>query len=161
MRKRDMPENLQRQRLETGALVVGYVMSHLDTSYLSGRNLTAWPQAFAEASEALGVAASSIRFLRDEFDPVHDNSRQGWYKRPMYPSRLRVIDELQELGNDALLELAHRILQRDDESTNDAIDSLAVANSVAHNVAERLLTGRRAEEFFLERSETIIGVHPD
>jgi hypothetical protein len=79
----------------------------------------------------------------------------------MYPSRLRVIDELQELGNDALLELAHRILQRDDESTNDAIDSLAVANSVAYNVAERLLTGRRAEEFFLERSETIIGVHPD
>ncbi|MCH7589154.1 MAG: hypothetical protein IIC78_14140, partial [Chloroflexi bacterium] len=79
----------------------------------------------------------------------------------MYPSRQRVVEELQELGNDALLELADRILQRDDESTNDAIDSLAVVTGVAHNVAERLLTGRRAEEYFLERSEMIIGVAPD
>ena len=31
---------------------------------------------------------------------------------------------------------------------------------MAHNVAERLLTGRRAEDYFIERSADIIGIEP-
>jgi hypothetical protein len=56
------------------------------------------------------------------------------------------------------LELAARILGRDEEATVEAIDSLAVTTRVAQNVAERLLTGRKAEEYFLAHSRSLIHV---
>jgi len=68
-----------------------------------------------------------------------------------------VLDELEVLSDDALLELISRILSQDEEAVGTAIDSLAVTTRVAHNVAERLLTGRRAEEYFLEHSQELIG----
>jgi hypothetical protein len=96
--------------------------------------------------------------LRDEFDPVHPNPRKGWHKREMRPDRQRVLDELKDVGNEALLELVDRILRRDEDATAPAIDSLAVVNRVAQHVAERLLTGRLAEEYFLANSTSLIQV---
>jgi hypothetical protein len=69
-----------------------------------------------------------------------------------------VLDELQDVSDDALMELIARVLARDDEATTEAIDSLAVTTRVAHNVAERLLTGRRAEEYFLANTRSLVQV---
>jgi hypothetical protein len=44
------------------------------------------------------------------------------------------------------------------QATAEAIESLAVVTHRAANVAERLLTGRRAEDFFMARSDEIIRV---
>ncbi len=71
-----------------------------------------------------------------------------------------MLDELQDVSDDALLELVSRILGRDEETIAEAIDSLAVVTKIAHNVAERLLTGRRAEEFFLAHSASLVGIEP-
>ncbi len=68
------------------------------------------------------------------------------------------MDELFELSADALMELVSNILTRQSSATDEAIDSMAVSTKVAHNVAERLLTGRRAEEFFIENSLEIVGI---
>jgi len=68
------------------------------------------------------------------------------------------LDELKDVSNDALLELVARISQHDETAIVEAIDSLAVINHVAYNVAERLLTGRRAEEYFIANSEPLIQV---
>lgn len=151
----------QARRLKIQAVVIGYAMSRLDSSYLAARTCSTWKDAFAEASEILSEAAASIKNLRDEFDPFHGNSRKGWGHRAMRPDRQRVWDELQEVSDEALTELVTRILLRDDEATEQAIDSLAVKNKVAHNVAERLLTGRRAEEFFLANCHQLARVDVD
>jgi hypothetical protein len=76
----------------------------------------------------------------------------------MRADRQKVLNELRDVSNDALMELVKHILQRDEESIGEAIDSLAEVNHVAHNVAERLLTGRRAEEYFLANSQQLIQV---
>jgi hypothetical protein len=144
--------------LEISALVVGYAMSRLDAGYLSARGFATWRQAYAEAAGALNEASASFKNLRDEFDPIHPNPRRGWHQRPLRPDRQRVLDELQEVSDDALLELVARIVGRDDEATGEAIDSLAVTTRVAYNVAERLLTGRRAEEYFLAHTRPLLGV---
>jgi hypothetical protein len=146
--------------LEIGALVVGYAMSRLDGGYLLARGCTTWRQAYAEAGGALNEASASFKNLRDEFDPIHPNPRRGWHQRPLRPDRQRVLDELQEVSDDALLELVARVLGRDDESTAEAVDSLAVTTRVAHNVAERLLTGRRAEEYFLTHTQPLLDIAP-
>lgn len=155
-----MSEDRKRLRIETEAIVIGYAMSRLDTEYLSARGYGSWEQAFADAAQALAVPSTSFKNLRDEFDPVHSNARRGWHRRELRPNRQRVLDELNEASDEALLELVNRILKREEAATEAAIDSLAVVNRVAHNVAERLLTGRRAEEYFLLHTNRLVAVPP-
>jgi hypothetical protein len=155
-----MTHILSRTRLETEALIVGYAMSRLDTIYLAARHLQSWQNAFQEAAQALGEPTASFKNLRDEFDPVHPNPRRGWINRPMRPNRQRILDEMAEVSDDALLELVTHILFRDEEAVVEAVDALAVVTHIPSNVAERLLTGRRAEEYFLRHCEGLIGVKP-
>jgi hypothetical protein len=72
MHERDlMSDQLKRTRLQTEAIVIGYAMSRLDTTYLSARKCLTWNQVFAEAADALRVRPGSLKNLRDEFDPIH------------------------------------------------------------------------------------------
>lgn len=153
-----MSENRKRTRIETEAIVIGYAMSRLDVEYLIARKCSTWAQAYEEAANAMTKPSTTFDNLRDEFDPVHPNPRKGWHMRELRPNRQRVLDELKDVSDEALLELINRIIARDDSATGTAIDSMAVVNKVAYNVAERLLTGRRAEEFFLENSDPLIDV---
>lgn len=148
-------------RLETEAIVVGYAMSRLDQHYLKALKFKSWQDAFKKAGSALSVKPTSFKNLRDEFDPVHSNSRQGWHQRALRQNRQRVLDELKDISDEALIELVTRILVRDQDATVEAIDSLAVKNRISHNVAERLLTGRRAEDYFLEHSFEIVRLRRD
>ena len=153
-------EEPQRTRLETEALVIGYAMSRLDADYLRLRRLGRWQEAFGEAAAALGEPSASFKNLRDEFDPFHDNPRRGWHQRPLRPNRQRVLDELRGVSDDALMELAGRILANDAAAVSEAVDALAVTTRVPGNVAERLLTGRRAEDFFLQHCKPLVHVEP-
>jgi hypothetical protein len=154
----DADASRRRMLLETEALVLGYAMSRLDGAYLAGRGLKTWRAAFAEAARSLKVPAASMKNLRDEFDPLHENSRKGWHRRALRPNRHRVVEELREVDPDALIELANRILARDAEAVAPAINALADVERVAEAVAARLLTGRMAEDFFLANCEQIVGV---
>ena len=147
-----------RLRLDTEAIVIGYAMSRLDRNYLAVRHCVTWEQAFSEAAHALSDPHATFKNLRDEFDPIHPNSRSGWHQRNLRQSRQRVLDELKDVTDDALMELVDRILKREEEVFAEAIDSLAVVTNIASNVAERLLTGRRAEEYFLQESLPLVQV---
>lgn len=146
------------RRLKAKAIVIGYAMSRLDRRYLEARGCKSWKEAFAGAAEILNVRASSIKNLRDEFDPFHRTLRKGWHKRPLRSSRQRVMGELCELSDGAIIELVSRLLGREDASTTEAIDSLVRPDRTVHNIAERLLTGRIAEEYFLSHCHTIVGI---
>lgn len=74
-----MTQDLTRSRLETEAIVLGYAMSRLDGKYLRHRGSRTWRSAFEEAAGALSIRSSSLKNLRDEFDPVHGNQRRGWH----------------------------------------------------------------------------------
>ncbi len=150
-----MQEERTRARLETEAIVIGYAMSRLNKSYYSARGFGTWKRAYTEAGAALTRPPQTFKNLRDEFDSVHSNLREGW-KRNLRSDRQRVLDELADVSDEALLELVDRILRRDELATEEAIDALAVVNKVAYNVAERLLTGRRAEEYFLEHCTSLV-----
>lgn len=153
-----MPLGVRQKRLQTKAIVIGYAMSRLDAGYLGARRCASWRAAFAQAAIVLGIPPASLKNLRDEFDPFHENARKGWHKRPLRPNRQRVLEELIEVTDDALLEMVARILAGDEEGTREAIDSLATVTRVAYNVAERLLTGRKAEDHFLANCEHLISV---
>ncbi len=153
-----MATNLRKPLLETSALIVGYAMSRLDRAYLEAHKLKSWKEAFRRAGEALEVAPASIKNLRDEFDPVHGNARKGWKDRPMRLDRQRVMGQLCDVSDAALLEMIDRILAHDPEAVEEVVTPLSTPAVRVQNVAERLRTGRLAEDFFLANSEKIVDV---
>jgi hypothetical protein len=153
-----MATRSRKRLLETSALIVGYAMSRLDRAYLDARRLKSWKAAYAQAGQLLDVAPASLKNLRDEFDPVHGNARRGWKDRPMRPNRLRVMGELCEVSDAALLEMIDGILRHDDAAVQDVVAPLSEPKERIHNVAERLRTGRLAEAFFRDNCQQIAGV---
>lgn len=150
-----MPESSHR-RIETEALVIGYAMSRLDSLFLQRLKFKTWTGAFEAAGSALHVPASSIKNLRDEFDPFHTNQRTGWNQRPIRQDRLRIMTELYSVSDEALFELVLRIINREQENISEAIEVLMEPSPILNNVAERLLTGRKAEDYFIGNYISII-----
>jgi hypothetical protein len=66
-----------RKLIETEAVIVAYAMSRLDSEFLKRFGFPSWHKAFAAIGARLGVRPASIKNLRDEFDPIHPNSRRG------------------------------------------------------------------------------------
>jgi len=153
-----MPKKPRDSRLiETEAIVVAYAMSRLDAAFLARFHFKSWRAAFASTGASLGVPAASMKNLRDEFDPLH-GFRRGWHQRPLRPNRQRVLSEFCEVSDDALLEVVENLLRGDKETTEEIVRPLALAKERVENVAERLRTGRLAEEFFVANCEPLCGV---
>lgn len=146
--------------IETDAIIVAYAMSRLDRRFLEQFGFRSWKAAFASTGEALGVPATSMKNLRDEFDPVHMNARAGWHKRPLRANRQRVLGEFCDASDEAVIEIVNRLLSGDAEAEALVSKPLAVAKDRASNVAERLRTGRVAEEYFISNSLAICGIPP-
>lgn len=83
-------------------MVCGYYLSRYDVEAYESLGFEDWKAAYESIGRALGVPAGSIRNWRDEFDPVHDNPRKGWHRRPMAPSRIRMIESLGDYTRDEL-----------------------------------------------------------
>ncbi|MCL4741317.1 MAG: DUF3883 domain-containing protein [Phycisphaerales bacterium] len=145
--------------IEIEAVIVAYAMSRLDRDFLSMCGFTSWSQAFARIGQELRVKPASLRNLRDEFDPLHGH-RQGWHKRPLRPNRQRVLGEFADVSDAALAEIVRRIREGDSEVRQEVATPLVTAPKRVENVAERLLTGRLAEEHFMRNSGRICGIAP-
>ena len=149
-----------RNVIKPESLVVGYALSRLDKRLLNAMGWKTWGIAYSSASKALREKKSSVRLLRDEFDPFFDNGRQGWWKRPPHPTRIAVLREFDMMTDAALIDTVRRILSRDTAPLKEVFDSLCRPATRVANVAERLYTGRLAEEFFLSSCASIIGFEP-
>lgn len=144
--------------IETEAIIVAYAMSRLDEKFLRHFAFKSWKDAFAAIGAALGERPTSIKNLRQEFDPIHPHGRRGWHQRAMRPNRQRVLGEFCDASDEALLEVVSRLLAGDKEVEEQVTIPMTVARDPVHNVAERLRTGRRAEEYFLDNSAPICGI---
>jgi hypothetical protein len=147
-----------RQVINYDSLIVAYAMSRLDQRFLTAFAQPGWRAGFAWAGEQIGTKASSLKNLRDEFDPIHSNSRRGWVSRPMRRDRAEIVTNFSELTDDELLEIVRGILSRNPTVEDQIVQPLAGAHQRIANVAQRLRTGRLAEEFFLHNSAGICGV---
>ena len=153
-----MATRSRKSLLETSAIIVGYAMSRLDRTYLDARHHKSWNEAFKQAGTLLKVAPASLKNLRDEYDPVHGNARRGWKDRPMRPNRQRVMGDLCEVSDAALLEMIDGILRHDADAVQGVVAPLSKPIERVHNVAERLRTGRLAEAFFRDNCDKIAGI---
>lgn len=154
--RREIPRRESRL-IETEAIIIAYAMSRLDKTFLLRFGYKSWRVAFTATGDALGVPATSMKHLRDEFDPIHGH-RKGWHKRPLRSNRQRVLGQFIDIGDDALLEIVSGLLRGDSETSSEVAAPLAYSARRVENVAQRLRTGRLAEEFFMSNSLNICGI---
>lgn len=137
-------------------MVCGYYLSRFDEKAYGHFGHPSQQATHEALGDILGVSAESIRNWRDEFDPVHDNGRLGWHRRPMAPSRRRTVEALCNLGESELADLIDAIL---DAPGGDAVVALATAignDDERHGdptFALRGPTGIKAENAFIEFHE--------
>lgn len=143
------------------ALIAAYFLSRDDQQAYEALGFITHKATHETIGTSLSVNPNTIKNMRDEFDSIHDNSRQGWYQRPIRPSRQKVVEQFSGLGFDALLAVVRNIttqkisadfldipiaallpIATEDDNTTGALASITNAS--------RSITGRKAEEAFRE-----------
>ncbi len=136
---------------------MGYALSRLDLELVRQLGFKSWTEAYKGIGKKLSAPPKSIKGLRDEFDPLHGH-RKGWWKRPMLPNRVRIVEELGEASDEALVELVRHLLRGESEDTDLVLDTLAQPTGVPAAAAERMLTGRLAEEYVLANANRVLSM---
>lgn len=92
------------------ALVVGFYLSKFDDIAYKNLGYKAIIETHKKIGKNLGVKASTIQNMRDEFDPYHSNSRKGWWQRGLTPSRQAVKNQFDHYSEPELRRLVQMIL---------------------------------------------------
>lgn len=136
------------------AMLIGMYLSKFDKDGLSHLGFDSFSEAFNVIGLAINVKPLSIRNYRDEFDPVFPNERKGWHKRPMFDSRVRMLDQYKNFDLDKFTDLVKRIIYQnpDIDLLEEKIGSY---EDQAKTFAKRLITGQAAEQYFKDNYESI------
>lgn len=92
-------------------MICGYYLSRFDQHAYARLGHETQSATHKSLAQSLGVPSDSIKNWRDEFDPVHDNPRQGWHKREMYTSRKRVIEAFADLSEREVFTIVAAVAQ--------------------------------------------------
>jgi hypothetical protein len=92
------------------ALVIAYFLSKYDEFAYESLGFKHKGETHDDIGSRLGVKGTSVKNMRDEFDPIHDTPRVGWYQRKMTPTRLKVVELFQHLPKEDLLYVVQCIL---------------------------------------------------
>lgn len=138
------------------ALVVAYYLSRGDKKAYLNLGYKSFSQAIKAIGEILGVKVNTIKNMRDEFDPYHDNGRVGWL-RELRGSRLKVLRSFQEIDDETLLEIVKGILFDEEFKKSEEYMEIEALFRDKKKPAEqapifilRGPTGRKAETLFME-----------
>lgn len=142
------------------ALIVAYYLSKYDRLALKGLGYSSYQSAYEIVGSILRVKANTIKNMRDEFDPLHDNGRRGWYQRELRPSRLAVVYQCGELSEAALSEVVKDILNHSLTGGNATSVETVVGllddddqSHVSSYSSARGITGIMAEKVFSDQFE--------
>lgn len=135
-------------------LYVSYYLARFNNLGLKNLGYHNWDNAFTDVSRKLHVNYHSVKNWRDEFDPIFEH-RAGWHQRAMSPSRIRVVEALENLDEPQIRDIVKDILNGEIPEHSDTEDLLLslVTEERQENSEKKYIvrgpTGRKAEEFFL------------
>lgn len=130
-------------------MFVGLYMAKYNLPGIRDLGFTCWSDAFHTFANLTNRSWRSVKYYRDEFDPVFDNGRVGVVSREMYPTRKALLVRYGDLPQAEFALLIQDLFSsagRFDLSVNK---EAVKAGSKANSFAERLRTGKGAEEWFL------------
>lgn len=143
------------------ALIVAYYLSRYDKIALRELGYQSFKNAYEVIGSTLSVKPNTIKNMRDEFDPLHNNRRKGWHQRELRPSRMAVVEQCDNLSEQALREFVLDILNNrpTDHGSGEIGSYLKFFDAADQSEDEsgdttgslRGITGILAEEIFMEK----------
>ncbi|MBC8550604.1 MAG: DUF3883 domain-containing protein [Candidatus Brocadiales bacterium] len=137
------------------ALIVAYYLSKFDKVAYEELGFNSLTTTHVEIGRLLGVNPNSVKNMRDEFDPLHENPRAGWYQRQLRPSRAKVVEAFQDLSRLEMRDIVLEIITNPDFKNSDDFDDIVapIINRGGNKKGKSLFisrgpTGRKAEEYF-------------
>lgn len=140
------------------ALIIAFYFSKFDRVAVENLGYKSFSEAFKVIGEILAVKPASIKQMREQFDPYHENTRVGWYQRPLSSSRRDVMNQYGGFSEAALRAIVLDILKtvRSGEQTDDNYtkyisdkDNFPISRESSSIYTTRGITGQSAEELFL------------
>ncbi len=148
----------QAQEMEHKNLIgmlAGYYLSRFDKDAYRRFPGSSQSAVHKYLADRIGVRVSSVKLWRDEFDPIHTNSRQGWHKRKMAPSRLRMAAMLATVSEVGVFRLLVDCLANPETDVLEVLQQMnARIEEPDEIVLTRSLTGALAEKHFMTWFET-------
>ena len=133
------------------AVLIGLFLSKFDKSALEVLGFTGFRQAYNVLGYSIGFLPKSIQNYRDEFDPYFPNPRKGWRNRSLRD----YCEYYMKLTADFPIEKFYAIIKSfiGDRSFVNPEDVASDADSHMNHsplspIANRLITGKAAEEYF-------------
>lgn len=91
-------------------MTIAYYLAREDKRGLTMLGYKNFRVAFIAIGEILHQKPSTVKNMRDEYDPYCDNNRKGWYQRKLSGSRKRVFDTYKNLSSEEFLVVVQNIL---------------------------------------------------
>jgi len=135
------------------SLMVAYYLSKFNDSAYKALGFGTKSETHNQIGRILNVKSATVKNMRDEFDPLHENERAGWYQRELRPSRQKIVESCQNLLEEELRDLVLEILENKNLSNSEVF--LPFFDSLDQEKKETIfivrgLTGRNAEEAFVD-----------
>jgi hypothetical protein len=135
------------------ALYIAYYLARFNKQAYLKLGYGTMNETHREIGEILDVKQTTIKQMRDEFDPLFGN-RAGWHQKKMIVSRAKVAAALDGLEENEVFSIVKNILNRDIQDTDTIEVLLDVAGTStkkkdAYPFIVRGPTGRLAEELFM------------
>jgi hypothetical protein len=126
-------------------ILVGLYLSKFDSNGLKRLGFESFLEAFNVIGYALGSRPASIKNYRDEFDPLFQNQRKGWHKRPVREYCLKVFEKYQGLDIESFTDLVKSCVGYDGNVLSGVQEEELHENE---SYFARLATGLAAEQYF-------------
>lgn len=136
------------------AMLIGMYLSKYDKQALEILGFGSFVEAYNTIGLAIKAKPLSIRNYRDEFDPVFPNERKGWHKRPMFQTRVEILNKYKELSLGEFTDLVKSIIYQN-PAVNLIEEKIESEEDKSRTFAKRLITGQAAEQYFRDNYQTV------
>ncbi len=134
-------------------MLAGLFLSKFNESGYKTLGYKSFAEAYRGLAAIVGGPWRSVKQYRDEFDPVFDNGRKGWWNRKMHPSRKLFLDEFGGMELDEFAQLVQTQFASNEDidlEINHAAYQAGVRTAADGSFAARMMTGKGAENYFEE-----------
>lgn len=94
------------------SLTVAYYLSRVDKNAVRELGYKSFREAFDKLGVILEQKPSTIKNMRDEFDPYFDNGRVGWYQKRLVGSRKEVFELYKNASDEDVAEAVRGIISK-------------------------------------------------
>lgn len=147
-------------------LIISFYLSKFDKKAYERFGLGSQTKTHEYIGKILNIKATTIKNWRDEFDPYENNSRAGWYQRPIRPACIEIKNLFDNIEENSFYQIVENILNVEEnielEKIIKEIDITEEKEEKEEKNTNRVfciqtaLTGEKAEEFFIQNYQFIL-----